>query len=260
VVIDARSKEAYAKGHILGAVHSNSDEWQDTNALPHCLILREKIRKICQEIGIHGDSLVVLYDDDDGRLAARIWFTLHAYGHEKVAILNGGVAQWLGDLKDESKGWSVELVKPTEVGTFEPNEKLRGVVGFNELPQFKLRVQELGKLPAITLIDARSLAEYMGDDVRGKASGHIPGAANLEWSAVMVGKEHLRRWRSPPEIHAILRVGGIDGTQRIAVYDQAGGRSSHLYFTLWLMGFEKLHNYTAGWREYGNKDGVEIEK
>jgi len=52
----------------------------------------------------------------------------------------------------------------------------------------------------------------------------------------------------------------VDREQKIAVYDQAGGRSAHLYFTLWLMGFEKAFNYVAGWREYGNKEAVEVEK
>jgi 3-mercaptopyruvate sulfurtransferase SseA len=53
---------------------------------------------------------------------------------------------------------------------------------------------------------------------------------------------------------------GIEREQKIAVYDQAGGRSAHLYFTLWLMGFPNVFNYVAGWREYGNREEVEVEK
>jgi 3-mercaptopyruvate sulfurtransferase SseA len=100
----------------------------------------------------------------------------------------------------------------------------------------------------------------MGEEVRGKIGGHIPGAANLEWCNVLTAAVKNRVWRSAPEIHAILRVAGVDRTQKIAVYDQAGSRSSHVYFTLWLMGFEQVYNYVGGWREYAKKDGVEIEK
>ena len=259
VVVDARAKELYEQGHIPGSVHIGSDNLQDTDAAPYYLVSRERLRSVCKEAGIDADSCVVIYDDDEGRLAARVWFTLHAYGHDKVSILDGGVAKWREPLKNGAREWTTDVPRKNE-GTFEPAEKLRGVASFDDLPQFRLRVQEFGAMPAITLIDARSLAEYMGEEVRGKAGGHIPGAANIEWSALLTGNDRARVWRSAPEIHAILRVAGIDKAQKIAVYDQAGGRSSHLYFTLWLMGFDQIFNYTAGWREYGNKDGAEVEK
>jgi 3-mercaptopyruvate sulfurtransferase SseA len=67
-------------------------------------------------------------------------------------------------------------------------------------------------------------------------------------------------WATPQEIHAILRLAGVERTEKVAIYDQAGGRSAHVYFTLWLMGFENAFNYVAGWREYGNRDDVEFEK
>jgi len=260
VIIDARGREHYEQGHIPGALPIASDALQDTGAAPYYMVSREKLRKACQNAGIDADSRVVIYDEDDGRLAARVWFTLYAYGHDKVSILDGGVAKWREPLKNELRQWLSDAPARKVEGSFEPAETLRGLASFDDLPQFKLRVQALGAMPAITLLDARSLGEYMGDEARGRSSGHIPGAANIEWSALMNGKERARVWRSPPEIHAILRVAGIDAAQKIAVYDQAGGRSSHLYFTLWLMDFEQIFNYNAGWREYGNKDGAEVEK
>ena len=223
------------------------------------------LKEIFAAAGINSASQVLVYDEDDGRLAARVWFTLHSYGHERVAILDGGLGKW------RSEGRLVEpgpATAPAERGNFEPLPKPRGVCTFDELPQFRTRVHTLGSLPPTTLLDARSLAEYMGEDARAKKGGHMPGAANLEWSALLAapapaaanGKEGWRVWRSPPEIHAILRLAGIEREQKIAVYDQAGGRSAHLYFTLWLMGFPKVCNYVAGWREYGNREDVEIEK
>jgi len=158
-----------------------------------------------------------------------------------------------------TKGGHVTL-EQTAPGTFEPSKELRGVCSFDDLAQFRVRVHTLGKLPATTLIDARPLAEYLAEEVRGQIGGPIPGAANIEWSNLMAGAERTRMWRSPPEIHAILRIAGIDKEGKLAVYDQAGGRSAHLYFTLWLMGFEQVRNYVGGWREYSKKDDVEIEK
>lgn len=256
VIIDARNQEQYLEGHLPDARNIPSDTFQDTEHGPHYLASIETVKITCAEAGISADSRVVIYDEEDGRLAARVWFTLHAYGHDNVALLNGGAGKW----QAAKQPWTDKLPERAMAGSFEPAAGLRGVCVFAELSQFRTRVHTLGKLPPTTLIDARSQAEYMGEEARGKLAGHMPGAANIEWSALLTGPERARVWRSPPEIHAILRLAGIERDQKIAVYDQAGGRSAHVYFTLWLMGFDKVSNYVAGWREYGNREDVEVER
>jgi thiosulfate/3-mercaptopyruvate sulfurtransferase len=273
ILVDARRRREFEAGHLPGAFNIESDAFQDPERLPYYMPAPDVVKKACADAQIRAASRVVIYDEDDGRLAARVWFTLHAYGHERVAILDGGVGKWRAEGRPLAGGAALE-VPATGRETFEPLPLPRNVCAFAELPQFRTRVHTLGKLPPTTLLDGRTLQEYMGEEVRGKAGGHIPGAANIEWSAMLVplalpapargeGEQRpggARVWRSPPEIHAILRMAGAEREQRICVYDQAGGRSSHLYFTLWLMGFDRICNYVAGWREYGNRDDVEIEK
>jgi thiosulfate/3-mercaptopyruvate sulfurtransferase len=256
VIIDSRSRDAFDEGHITGARSLPSDPLQDPQAPPFYLVSADKLKQLCTDAGISADSRVIIYDADDGRLSARVWFTLHAYGHDNVAILDGGIEKW----KSENRMIATDASPATAKGSFEPAATLRGVAAFADLAQFRMRVHNLGQLPTTTLLDARSTPEYMGEETRGKHAGHVPGAANVEWSGFMSGKERARVWRTASEIHAILRVGGVDREQKMCVYDQSGGRSSHLYFTLWLMGFDKVFNYTAGWREYGNRDDVEVEK
>jgi len=257
VLLDARSGAAFEAGHLAGAYNLESDALQDPQRPPYFMPAPEVIQNLFAAAGIHAASHVVIYDEDDARLAARVWFTLHAYGHGHAAILDGGVGKWRAEGRPLVEGRGAA---PVQRGNFTPLPALRGVCTFAELPQFQTRVHTLGSLPPTTLLDARTLPEYMGEDARAKAGGHIPGAANLEWRALLTGKEGARVWRSPPEIHAILRLAGVESGQKIAVYDQAGGRSAHLYFTLWLMGFPSAFNYVAGWREYGNREDVEIEK
>ena len=256
VLIDARNDVDYIAAHIPGARNLPSDSLQDPAAAPYFMISPEALKAVCAELGINADSNVVIYDEDDGRLAARVWFTLHARGHDHVAMLDGGAGKW----HDERRAWIPELPPRAAPGTFEPAATLRGAATFDELPQFRTRGTTLGRMPALALIDARAPAEYSGEDVRGKVGGHIPGAANIEWSNLMSGAERSRVWRSPPELHALLRVAGMEKDQKICLYDQAGGRSAHLYFSLWLMGFDHAFNYIGGWREYVKKDGIEIEK
>jgi len=257
VVVDARSEQAFRKGHLSRAQSIESDLLQAPESPPYFIAGADVVKTFCTAAGIHADSRVVIYDEEDGRLAARVWFTLHTYGHERVCILNGGLGKW----KDEQRRVTESSAeKPDKPGTFEPAAALRSVCTFDELAQFRTRVQTIGKLPPTTLLDARTQAEYMGEDSRAKIAGHIPGAVNIEWSSMLSGKPKSRVFRSAAEIHAILRLAAIERDQKIGIYDQAGGRSSHLFFTLWLMGFEKPSNYVAGWREYGNKESVEVEK
>jgi thiosulfate/3-mercaptopyruvate sulfurtransferase len=256
VLIDARNEQDYGVGHLPGARNLSSDSLQDPEAAPYYMPSAESLKTLCAELGIQADSRVVIYDEDDGRLSARIWFVLHSRGHEHVTLLDGGIGKW----HDERRAMSFDPPMRSTPGTFEPAVTLRGACVFDELPQFRTRGRELGKMPAVSLLDARSPGEYSGEEVRGKVGGHIPGAANIEWSNLMSGHEHIRVWRSPPEIHAILRMAGVEREAKVALYDQAGARSAHLYFTLWLMGHEHAFNYVGGWREYAKKDGIEIEK
>lgn len=255
-LIDARSSSAYAAAHIRGAYNIPSDEFQDTNRPPTYLPSPDVLQKTFADARIHKNRRVIVYDENDGRLAARVWFTLHAAGHDDVAILLGGLTLW----KEAGKDLTDALPRDVPPGTFVPAEALRGVATFADLSQFRVRVQSIGGLPPTTLIDARSSREYSGEDARAKHGGHIPAAANIEWSALMIGKDKARTWRPAAQIHALLRLSGVDKRYPVCVYDQAGGRSAHLYFTLWLMGFDKAVNYVAGWREYGNKDEVEVER
>ena len=94
VVIDGRAAAAFKIGHISGARNIQSDLFQDPNLPPYYLPPPDAIKLICKQEGISADTRVIVDDEDDGRLAARIWFTLHAYGHEHVSMLNGGVAKW----------------------------------------------------------------------------------------------------------------------------------------------------------------------
>jgi thiosulfate/3-mercaptopyruvate sulfurtransferase len=256
IVIDGRDASAFKLGHIPSARNIQSDLFQDPTLPPFYLPPSKAIAFICKQEGISADSRVVIYDEEDGRLAARIWFTLHAYGHDHVSILNGGVAKW----REEKRGWNATLPVLDGAGSFTPKEPLRGCCGYDDLPQFRVRVKVLGQLPNANVLDARARSEYMGDEVRGKSGGHIPGAVNLPWQTLMMGSQNTRVWRSPQEIHAILRLANVDKDFPIAIYDQAGGRSAHLYFTLWMMGYDNIRNYVGGWREYGNRDEAEIEK
>ena len=120
-------------------------------------------------------------------------------GYNHVAILDGGANKWKGEQRAWTKDPAARVSfwgspKPITPPTGIETAAVRGVCAFADLSKFRVRVHSLGQLPTSVLLDARSLAEYMGEDVRAKNAGHIPGATNIEWSALMTGKEHERVW------------------------------------------------------------------
>jgi thiosulfate/3-mercaptopyruvate sulfurtransferase len=265
VVIDARSRDAYELDHMVGAFHIESDTFQEAKRLPYCLVSPDRVANYAKRFGIGPKTKVVIYDAHASRLAARVWFTFWAYGHNGVCILEGGYNRW----KDELRAVTDAVpAKPSKPGTWVPADEIRSVCSLEELKA--LIVPRLPRrFPPTLILDARSNAEYAGKDVRGRAGGHVPGAVNLPWDAIMkpvpakVPTPRLKGyfvWRDPTEIYAMLRAAGLTPKQRVAVYDQSGGRSAHLTFSLYLMGFTRAVNYNAGWREYGSRDDAAIER
>jgi thiosulfate/3-mercaptopyruvate sulfurtransferase len=264
VLVDARAREEFQNGHLPGARYLESDSFQDPARKPYYLPAPEVVARFVEAAGIRADTRVVVYDAHGGRLAARIWFTLWAYGHDRVSILEGGYPKW----RDESRSVNTDPApKPSQPGDWQPAAQLRGVCSFDELPQYRAAARP-GAFPATMLLDARSYQEYCGTDARGKAGGHIPGAANLPWDSLLkpvAAKNPTAQlrgflvFREPAEIHAMLRAAGITARQPLAVYDQSGGRAAHVAFALQLMGYEQTVVYVGGWREYGSREDVEIE-
>src|SRR5207249_2484482 len=104
---------------------------------------------------------------------------------------NGGVSRW----RAERRGWSTELPPLDGSGTFDPLPLPRNTCTFDDLTRYRMRSPSMGKLPPVTLLDARTLAEYKGEDSREKAGGHIPGAASLPWNSTLSGKAGARIWK-----------------------------------------------------------------
>ena len=135
VVLDIRSAldgggaEAYARGHIPGAVHSDYDKggWRVTrNGVPFMLPDAARLEALVGDLGIDEDSHVVVVPAGvhvlDFGSAARVYWTLKAAGHRRVSILDGGFAAWKAD-----------PANPIETGVNRPSPKIFTVALDNSL-------------------------------------------------------------------------------------------------------------------------------
>jgi thiosulfate/3-mercaptopyruvate sulfurtransferase len=166
-----RGRELYLEGHIPGA--SFLDVEADLSAAPatpggrHPLPAAEDFARAAGAAGIGPGVFVVAYDQGMNGGAARLWWLLRHFGHDDVAVLDGGIGAWLGTLSSGE-----EDVEPAElVATPRSDDTIEA----EEL------VARLGE-PGLTVVDARLPERYRGEvEPIDPVAGRIPGAVNAPY-------------------------------------------------------------------------------
>ena len=206
VVVDIRSAldgggaEAYARGHIPGAVHSDYDKagWRVTRGnLPTMLPSVPELEKLIGETGIDEDVDVVVVPAGvhvlDFGAAARVYWTLKALGHTRVSILDGGYAAWAAD-----------PANPIETGTRPASPRIFSAALDKALLASVEEVEEAARSGRATLVDARPGSFFSGKQKHpgAQAYGHIPGALHVDSAALYDAKAN--RLKSKDELAQAL--------------------------------------------------------
>ena len=243
----------YDQGHVPGAVGWNWAE-QLCDQVVRDILPKEGMEKLLSSSGINNDATVVLYGDNNNWFAAWAFWQLKVYGHEKVAIMNGGRGKWLA----EGRELSTDTPEPetTDYTASDADNSLRSF-----LPEVQKALGEGG----FDMVDVRSPEEFSGEMLAPpglpetcQRGGHIPGASSIPWG--MACKED-GTFKDREELEELYASRGVDGDRPVIAYCRIGERSSHTWFVLaYLLGFNGVTNYDGSWTEYGNLVGVEIEK
>jgi thiosulfate/3-mercaptopyruvate sulfurtransferase len=166
-------RDLYLAGHVPGA--SFLDVEADLSAPPgganggrHPLPVPEAFAQAAGKAGIGDDTLVVAYDQGMNGGAARLWWLLRHFGHDDVAVLRGGLDDWLGPLRAGE-----EQVEPAE---FHLRAREDDTISAEEIEE------RLGR-PGFVVVDARAPERYRGEvEPIDSVAGHIPGAVNMPYS------------------------------------------------------------------------------
>lgn len=248
-LLDTRQDPAiYAAGHLPGAFHADLNRHLSTACDPghdparggrHPLPPLARFAAQLGAWGIGPDTEVVAYDAAGGsNAAARLWWMLRAVGHERVAVLDGGLQAAL------EAGWTL-TVKPPPAGAFPPYPADRW-----RLPLVDAEaVEALRGDPARKLMDARAPERWRGEnETLDPIAGHIPGSMNLYW-ADNLGPDG--RFKSPEALRAQYEaaLGGVP-PERLAIHCGSGVTACHNLLAMELAGLPGAALYVGSWSEW----------
>ena len=97
-IVDVR-RTGFENGHIPEASWLDPESIRDAANPPTYLLAARRFEQAMGRLGISSRTRVILYDDRGGLLAARVWWSLNAYGHSNVALVNGGWVQWTAETR-----------------------------------------------------------------------------------------------------------------------------------------------------------------
>ncbi|HKY50611.1 MAG TPA: sulfurtransferase [Candidatus Limnocylindria bacterium] len=245
---EADADDDYLSGHLPGAVHC---DWsKDLSAPPPdsghprwMLLGADDFAKAMSRLGIGNDTMVLGYDAEGGHHAARLWLALRRYGHDKMAVMEGGIQKWTSEGRPletgEVKVAPARFVPRPRDGVIATKEEVLGAVRTGDP----------------WLLDVRRVTEFTGEEKRAARGGHIPGAVNILW------KDALRDdWtlKDADELEEMYANAGFGAETSAVTYCQAGVRAAFTHLVLNALGHDDVRTYDGSWEEWGNEPDLPI--
>ncbi|HDP89114.1 MAG TPA: sulfurtransferase [Thioalkalivibrio sp.] len=247
LIVDLCKPEIHVQGHIPGALHLDyADVVCADPPVMGLLPDADQVSRLAARLGLTPGRCVVTYDDEGGGKAARLLWTLVAYGHQHISLLNGGHHAWANEghpmTQDEEKACPSDY-RLHDVGD---------VVA--DADYIRQHLQD----PGVALLDARTPDEFRGLDRRAAHGGHIPGAVNLEWTQAMDNANNLRV-KDRDVLMPMLEQMGITPDKEVITYCQTHHRSAHTWLVLKTLGFDRVRGYPGAWSDWGNRNDLPVE-
>jgi thiosulfate/3-mercaptopyruvate sulfurtransferase len=233
----------YQQAHISGAVFFDIDAIKDPrNPLPHMLPSPEEFARAVGALGIGDGDRVVIYGGRGGIASARAWWTFRVFGHERVAVLDGGLPKW----KAEGRPLESAAVTPAP-RRFTP--RLRGEL-VRDLDAMRANLATAGE----QVLDARSAGRFTGSEPEPRAGlrgGRIPGSLNLPYDQLFHAADNTLL--PPGDLRQAFQKAGLDLDRPVVTTCGSGVSAAVLALGLHVLGRREVPVYDGSWTEWGGR-------
>lgn len=257
VLIDTREPEAYAAGHLPGAVNLRQIfSFLATSSPDGLAELQQTFSDLFGAAGVGGSETVVIYEDamDTGYgQSCRGWFLLRYLGHPRVQILHGGLEAWKAAGLETTA--EVPAVTPK---TFTPQIDASLMLTWQDMLA-SLEHERIVKL------DVRDRDEWTGESSSpygrdfAPRKGRIPGAVWIEWYRLMRKDAGIPMFVEPEEILKACAEAGIDQDSEVFLYCFKGARASNTMVALNEVGIRNVRLYFGSWNEWSRDPALPID-
>ncbi|PKN67634.1 MAG: sulfurtransferase [Deltaproteobacteria bacterium HGW-Deltaproteobacteria-15] len=248
-VIEIRPQPQYNSGHIPGAVCVSPENLRGVvGGVSSMLKPAHLLAEMVSLMGIRPTDTVVLVPDDklqDGTLVAMAFARI---GHERFGILNGGFQRWI--LEKRPVTTELPQVQEFRYPVAPPD-------GFTVTYR---QVLESLKAPDTVIIDVRPTEFYTGQKVEEARGGHIPGAKNRPYTEDVSRIGNVTMIKPLEELAKAYALIVPTRQTKTIVHCRTGHQASQTYFVMrYLLGYQNLFWYDAGWSEWASRSELPVE-
>jgi thiosulfate/3-mercaptopyruvate sulfurtransferase len=238
----------FLRAHVAGAAYFDIDQIADTDTdLPHMVPTPGRFARLMAGLGVSNTSRIVFYDQKGLASAARGWWLMRLFGHDEVAVLDGGLPKWV---KEGRPMADAELADHMP-GYFRPDYRAGQLRGVGDVLRNVLTQSEL-------VLDARAAGRFTGavpEPRAGMRSGHIPGSVSLPYTELLQADG---TFRPAGEVRARFEAAGVDGSKPLVTSCGSGVTACILTLGLHVAGFPEGAVYDGSWTEWGGRSDTPV--